>query len=175
MWSTIFMLLIFTALFVLAIDINKNNSRCNDKNNDSFDGNGHYQYKGRGHKSEDVPTLIHRIDWLAKNAYKKSCYTTAYIMAYSILLVFLFIPYAYSGYLVSMWELTIALFAFFILIFSLLNLFEFHTDRYHNYYIRQNIEYISHKLNMDTLNVELKEPKTNFIPHRTKVQDILSK
>lgn len=171
MW--LFILLFLTALFIIVIDINKKHSKSNDKIDGEFDGNSNYQYKGRGTQDENIQTLINRIDWLAKNSQCKSFYTTSYIMTFVIVLAIIYVPYSYSGYIISAWELILFTIIVFIIIFSVLNLFDFHIDRYNNYYIRQNIEYIRAKLSLEYIDPGL--PKTNHIPHRTKVADILNK
>lgn len=137
-----------------------------------YDGNGKYQYKGRGYKKESVETLLNRIDWLAKNSVNDALYTTSYIIAFATTLAVFFIIYAFSGYILTVWEIVIILFAAFVVSFSIMNLFTFHTDRYRNYYIRKNIDYISKKLR-----TRIKEPPNpshkSHMPFRTKVQDIL--
>jgi hypothetical protein len=170
----VFIFIIFTVLFFLVIDMNKKHSRCNESNSEDFDGNSSYQYKGRGHFKERFDVLLSRIDWLAKNAENKSLYTTAYIIAYVIMLAVVIILYACSSYIVSVWELILILASSFIATFSIMNLFNFHTEKYTNYYIRKNLNYISRQLN-----IELFDPpnpnKESIIPHRTIVQDVLSK
>jgi hypothetical protein len=170
-----FLLFIFlTIIFFIVIGINKNVSRCHGNEKDCFDGNGYYQYKGRGKKNESVEILLSRIDWLAKNSCNGSLYTTSYIISYAILLATILILYSYSNYIVSPFEIILILASNFITVFSILNLFSFHTDKYPNYYIRRNIEYLSKQFNLS-----ISDPPppslTSKVPHRTKVQDILSK
>jgi hypothetical protein len=173
MWDTLFVFIFFTLLFFLIIDLNKNTSRCNENDKNCYDGNGCYQYKGRGEKNERVEILLSRIDWLAKNSSNKSLYTTSYIISYAIMLAVSVILYAYSNYIVSPWELILFLFSSFIITFSILNLFSFHTDRYNDYYIRENIRYISNQLQIPIFEPPLPSSHSS-IPHRTQVQDVLS-
>jgi prepilin signal peptidase PulO-like enzyme (type II secretory pathway) len=153
--------------------MNKKHSRTNESNSDDFDGNSSYQYKGKGHFTESYDVLLSRIDWLAKNAENKSLYTTSYIIAYVIMLAVIIILYACSSYVINIWEMVLVLVASFIAVFSILNLFSFHTEKYTNYYIRKNLEYISNQLH-----ISLFEPPVPIkieLPHRTFVQDVISK
>ena len=170
----ILLFILLTILFFIVIGINKNVSRCNENSGEScFDGNGCYQYKGRGDEKEDVAVLLSRIDWLAKNACNGSLYTTAYIISYAILLAVIFVLYAYSQYLISVFEMTLIIASSFIIVFSILNLFSFHTDKYPNYYIRKNIQILSERFQIPIH--EPPHPTLNKLPHRTEVQDILSR
>jgi hypothetical protein len=162
-----------TILFFVTIDINKNISRCNTENKEDFDGNGQYQYKGRGDKSESVDILLSRIDWLAKNSYNKSLYTTAYIISYIILIAVFFICYACNTYSLSVWEMILIILTNFIVCFSILNLLNFHTERYNDYYIRNNVDIISEKLGLYLY--EPPKPIYSTKLERTMVQDVLSK
>jgi hypothetical protein len=166
--------ILLTIIFFIVIGINKNISRCNEEDGNCFDGNGCFQYKGRGKKSESLEILLSRIDWLAKNASNGSLYTTSYIISYAILLATILILYAYSNYIVSIFEMCLILTSSFITVFSILNLFSFHTDKYPNYYIRKNLEYLA-----KGFNIQLRDPPppdaASKVPHRTKVQDILSR
>ena len=114
--------ILLTILFFIVIGINKNISRCNGEDGKCFDGNGYFQYKGRGKKDESLEILLSRIDWLAKNAANGSLYTTSYIISYAILLATILILYAYSNYIVSVFEMLLILASSFITVFSILNL-----------------------------------------------------
>ncbi len=170
-WNVIVFILI-TILFFVVVNINKNVSRCNETDGTCFDGNGRFQYKGRGEDNEDVSILLSRIDWLAKNSSNGSLYTTSYIVAYGVLLAVIFVLYAYSRYLISVFEMVLILASTFIVVFSILNLFSFHTDKYPNYYIRKNIDILSKRFNLD---ISDPPPPISSVPHRTQVQDILSR
>jgi len=165
---TIFIL--FSILFFIMISDNANINRCPYEGGKCYDGNGKYQYKGRGCKDEPVSTLINRIDWLAKNSYNKPLYSVAYIIAYVLALAVLVVLYATSCYVLSVWEYIIILLVAYIITFSLINLIGFHADRYPLYYIRNNISYIADKMNID-----LKEPPhpcdDTKVPFRTYVRD----
>lgn len=170
----VFIFILFTILFFTIIDINKKHSRCNESNSEDFDGNSSFQYKGRGHFKERIDVLLSRIDWLAKNAENKSLYTTAYIISFPIMLAVIIVLYACSSYIISVWEMILILISSFIITFSILNLFNFHTEKYTNYYIRKNLDYISKQLKINLFD----PPEPNIeskIPHRTVVQDVLSK
>ena len=173
MWDSILIFVLFTIIFFYVISINAHNSRCNESNDINSDGNGYNQYKGRGKKCETIDVLLSRIDWLAKKSENNSPYTTSYIICYAILLAVIFILYAYSYYILSPWEMILILFSGFIIVFSILNLFQFHTDKYPNYYIRKNIDYISRNYNIPIY--EPPEPLDSKIAHRTKVHDVLNK
>lgn len=169
-----FILFIFLSIiFFVVIDRNKRLSRTNEGVKGEFDGNGEYQYRGRGEKDENVETLLSRIDWLAKNASNStSLYTTAYICSYAILLAIILILYAYSRYILSSFEMVLIFSSSFITIFSILNLFSFHTDKYPNYYIRKNIEFLRDKFGIFSSIPPI--PTQTSLPHRTHIQDILS-
>ena len=146
--------------------------RCPYSGGKCFDGNGKYQYKGRGCERESVSRLLSRVDWLAKNSTNKPIYTTSYIIAYALVLGVLITLYATSCYVLNAWEYIIILLASFIIVFSITNLINFHSDRYPTYYIRENISLISNKLN-----IEISDPpkpcKDTYVPHSTKLRDRL--
>jgi hypothetical protein len=173
MLENILIFILLTILFFIVIGINKNVSRCNETGKGCFDGNGRFQYKGRGDEKEDVSILLSRIDWLVKNGCNGSLYTTAYIISYAILLAVIFVLYAYSKYLISVFEMVLIIASSFIIVFSILNLFSFHTDKYPNYYIRNNIKILSERFHIPIIEPPI--PITSKLPHRTEVQDILSK
>lgn len=165
---------ILTFLFFLVILYKTNLSRSSNPKEKSYDGNGKYQYKGRGYKDESIDILLSRIDWLAKNSVNNMLYSTSYIISYSFTLAMIIILYAFSSYICSPWEIILIIFAAFIISFSILNLFQFHTDSYPNYYIRKNIDYISRYLQCKIVD----PPSPSFkakIPFRTKVYDVLTK
>ena len=174
MWSQLLIFILFTLIFILIIGENVNITRCPYEGGKCFDGNGKYQYIGRGCEDESVSTLLKRIDWTAKNYENNPLYTTAYIISYSVLLGIIFILYTYSQYCISALEMVIFLFAVFIIVFSIMNLFNFHTNRYPIYYMRQNLKYISDKTGIKLDQPPKPCPKTH-VPHRTHVRDILSK
>ena len=173
MWDSFLIFILFTIIFFYVISVNAQNSRTNESNNENLDGNGYNQYKGRGKKYETIDVLLSRIDWLAKKSENNSPYTTSYIISYAILLAIIFVLYAYSTYILSPWEIILILFSSFIIVFSVLNLFQFHTDKYPNYYIRKNIDYISRNYNIPIY--EPPNPIESKKLNRTKVQDVLSK
>lgn len=173
MWNSILILILFTFIFFYVINMNVETTRCNKKDEVCYDGNGKYQYKGRGEERESVEVLLSRIDWLAKNAANTSFYTISYIIAYAIVLAVGFILYGYAKYLISPWEMILVLFSSYIICFSILNLFNFHTDKYPNYYIRKNINYIAERFNIPIS--EPPNPVKKGVPHRTEIQDVLSK
>jgi hypothetical protein len=166
-------LIIATVIFVLMIIENATIGRCPYTGGKCFDGNGKYQYKGRGCSDEDVSTLLSRIDWLAKNSSNKPLYTSSYIIAYALSLGVLLLLYASSCYTMDGWEYILILISSFVIVFSITNLINFHTDRYPIFYIRNNIDYIA-----DKLNLKIKDPgrpcKDTYVPHRTKVRDKLN-
>lgn len=168
--SLIIIFILATILFFIVISEDISISRCPYKNGECYDGNGRYQYKGRGSKSESVKILLSRIDWLAKNSVNKPLYTTSYIIAYVLTLGILVVLYATSEYILNVWEYVILLIVAYIITFSITNLIGFHTDRYPTYYIRTNLDYIA-----DKLNIKLKDnpghPKCSKVPHRTYIQD----
>ena len=173
LWS-IFILIIFAAIFFLVIIFKTNQSRCCPMESKCYDGNGRFQYKGRGYKEESVEVLLSRIDWLAKNSVNDALYTTAYIIAFAITLAVFVIIYAFTFKVLSVWAIIIILFSAFIITFSILNLFDFHTNRFRSYYIRKNIDYISRCLKID-----IDEPPNpshkSKMPFRTKVHDVLTR
>ena len=171
-WCQLFILLLFTLIFILVIGENVNITRCPYEGGTCFDGNGRYQYKGRGCKDETVDILLDRIDWTVKNYENNPLYTTAYIISYAVLLGIIFILYASSMYILSPWEMILLLFGIFIIVFSILNLFNFHTNRYPLYYMRQNLIYISKKLKLNIVDPPKPCDKTG-VPHRTHVRDTL--
>ncbi len=166
-------LILATVIFVLIIFENATISRCPYNGGKCFDGNGMYQYKGRGCDHETVHKLLGRIDWLVKNSKNKPLYTSSYIVAYVLTLGILIILYATSYYILSVWEYIIILLAAFVIVFSITNLIDFHTDRYPQYYIRTNVGYIADKLNID-----IKDPgkpcHKTYVPYRTKIRDKLN-
>jgi hypothetical protein len=166
-------LLLFTVLFIISIVEDAKINRCPYKGGECFDGNGKFQYKGRGYKDESVDRLLNRIDWLAKNSNNKPLYTTSYIIAYVLSLAVLMILYASGRYLLNVWEYILIIIISFVIVFSLINLSLFHTDKYPQYYIRQNIRYISKQLNIKEKDPGYPSYKSK-VPHRTKIDDILN-
>jgi hypothetical protein len=155
------------------IEENASSGRCPYEGGECYDGNGKYQYKGRGCKDESVSILLSRIDWLAKNNNNKPLYTTSYIIAYALVLGIVVVMYATSQYILSVWEYIILLLVSYIITFSISNLIGFHTDRYPIYYIRNNIGYIANKLKLE-INEDPGHPCDDAkVPYRTFVQDKL--
>lgn len=159
-------------MFVIVYKTNQ--TRCNSNDSKCFDGNGKYQYKGRGHKSESVETLLSRIDWLAKNSVNDALYTTSYLIAFCITLVTFFIIYATCFIILPALSIILILFASFIVCFSIMNLFDFHTHRFRNYYIRKNVDYIYKKIGKHRHSAPNPSTKSHM-PFRTKVQDVLTR
>ena len=174
MLSSFLIFILFTAIFFFVISYKTNESKCNPTGDICCDGNGKHQYKGRGYRDEPIDVLMSRIDWLIKNSINNGLYTTSYIIAFSITLAVFLIVYAFTSLIIPVWAIIIVLFASFIICFSVMNLFDFHTNRYSDYYIRNNLNYIAKRLN-----IKMKEaPNPYFkskIPFRTKIQDVLSK
>jgi hypothetical protein len=172
----IFLVVIFlfaTFIFFIMISENASIGRCPYEGGECFDGNGKYQYKGRGCKDESVHILLSRIDWVAKNSNNKSVYTTSYIIAYTLTLSIIVVLYATSYYVLSVWEYVILLMVAYIITFSITNLIGFHTDRYPIYYIRNNIGYITNKLGIE-IDEDPGHPCDDAkVPYRTQIQDKL--
>ena len=154
--------------------MNATKSRSNNEDINCFDGNGEYQYLGRGSMDEDIPILLDRIDWLAKNNSEKSLYTTSFIVTLPILISTILTVYSYSSYFLSEYEIILIVLSTFISVFSILNLLQFHTDRYSDYYIRNNINLIRKKYNLSMKEDKLKNNIVTSLPHRTEIQDVLS-
>ena len=173
MWAALLVFILFTLIFVFAMVEQANIDRCPYEGGKCFDGNGQYQYKGRGCANDPVGILLSRIDWLAEKSNHKPLYSIGYIISYAILLAIIIIAYAFHCYFLSAWEMIIYIFAAFIIAFSILNLFNFHTDRYPIYYTRENVKYIADKLNIYLPETPNPCPKSS-IPHRTKVRDVLN-
>ncbi len=166
-------LIVSTIIFYFVMMEHAEIDRCPYRGGKCFDGNGKYQYKGRGCENESVSRLLSRIDWLAKNSTNKPIYTTSYIIAYALTLGVLIILYATSYYTLNVWEYIIILLISFIIVFSITNLINFHSDRYPIYYIRENISLISDKLKTEIRNPP-KPCKDTYVPHRTTLRDKLS-
>lgn len=172
-YSLFLIFIVATIIFFLMVSENVSISQCPYKNGKCYDGNGKYQYKGRGFKDESVELLLNRIDWLAKNSINKPLYITSYIISYILVLGVMVVLYATSQYILNVCEYVILLLVAYIITFSVTNLIAFHTDKYPTYYIRNNIDYIANKLN-----IKLKEDpgcpsKHSKVPHRTYIQDKL--
>ena len=174
-WDSILIFILFFILLIVAISFNTEETRCpGDGSGVCFDGNGRYQYKGRGSNKESVETLLQRIKWTGKNMQNRFLYSTSYIISFIILLAFIIILYAYSKYCIIATELVVVLNVVFIIVFSILNLFDFHTDRYPQYYIVDNILRIQKKLGYK--NKDPPRPrKETYVPHRTRVREILNR
>ena len=171
---TLFVFILLTAIFVFVIIYKGNRSRTNRYSNENFDGNGEYHYRGRGCKRENVETLLRRIDWLAKNSVNDALYTTSYLIGFCITLGIFFVVYAFYYLVLSPWVILMILFVSFVVSFSIMNLFDFHTNRYRNYYIRENLDHIYKKLGIVRKDPPLPSSKSKM-PFRTKVQDVLSR
>jgi len=171
-YPLIFVFILSTLIFVIMILENASIDRCPYKGGKCYDGNGKYQYKGRGCEKESVRTLLSRVDWTAKNTLKKPLFAISYIIAYVLILGLMVVMYGSSKYTFSVYEYVVLLIMAYIITFSLINLINFHTDRYPIYYIRNNISYIADKLNLE-LDEEPDHPCNDKLPHRTYIQDKL--
>lgn len=170
----IILIILSTVIFVSVIcDIHKIN-KYPYHGGDGYDGNGKYQYKGRGCKCEDIDVLLSRIDWLAKNSENKLVYRISYCIAYVISIGLLVFLYVSDCYLLNVWNYAMVLIISFIVAFSITNLLDFHGSRYPNYYIRENCHLISKKLK-----TRIRSPSNpcykSKIPHRTCIREMLSK
>lgn len=167
----IVVLIFATIIFVWMMIENANISRC-APNGKCFDGNGIYQYKGRGYKTEDPEKLLNRVDWLAKHMNCTPLYSSSYIIAYALALGVLFILYASSYYILTPFEYIIILITAFVIAFSITNLLNFHANIYPAYYIRTNVDYIR-----DKLKYKQKDPgnpnKNSRTCHRVEIKDKL--
>lgn len=164
-------LFVLLMLFVYLIGVERSSCRVNDIVPGDYDGNGKYQYGGRGSEDEDVATLLQRIDWIAKNS-THSIYITSYLISFIILIATIFILMS-QEYLLSLYEMILILASAYIVSFSILNLFAFHSDKYPNYYIRKNVEYLRKQLNLSPIENFLEKTTTEPLPHRTFVDDVL--
>lgn len=172
--SLIIVFIVATLIFFIMIGENASIGRCPYDGGECYDGNGKYQYKGRGCKDESVDVLLNRIDWIAKNSLNKPLYTTSYIIAYVLVLGIMIVFYGISEYVLSVWEYVILLIISYIITFSITNLIVFHTDRYPIYYIRNNIGYIGKKLKIELDNDPGHPCDDAKVPHRTYIQDKLN-
>ena len=173
-WDTITVFILFFIIFIIAISFNIKESRCPKEGAVCFDGNGKYQYKGRGHTNESVETLLQRIKWSAKNTQNRLLYSVSYIISFIVLLAVIIILYGYSYYCMVVSELVVLLLAIFIVVFSVFNLFDFHTDRYPQYYIIKNVLRIQKKLGLDNKDPP-KPNKKSYVPNRTKIREIFNR
>ncbi len=180
MYVEIICFILLTILFFICIYKNKRFTRCNKytdyKEFQESDGNGENQYLGRGSPDESVSELLNRIDWTAKHSNVEN-YSKSYITSYCISLAVFFILWITQNSFPNLSEILLVFITSYIVTFSINNLFGFHTDKYSSYYIRQNVEYLKKVLNTNTqsLNELLELPKTQTIPHRTLIDDVLLK
>lgn len=171
--SLIVIFILATFIFFIMISKNTSIDKCPYNGGKCYDGNGKYQYKGRGCEKESIQKLLSRTDWVAKNTFNKNIYTISYILAYILILGVMIVLYAVSEYVLSVWEYIILLLVSYIITFSITNLIRFHTDRYPIYYIRNNIGYIANKLQIKLDKNPGKPSDDEKVPHRTYVQDKL--
>lgn len=174
LYLEIIFFVLITILFFYFIYKNKKFTRCNKVSTDleEYDGNGENQYLGRGHSNETVENLLNRIDWTAKHANTEN-YTKSFIVSYCVFLCIFFILAIAKNIILKFSEMGIIFASIYIVVFSISNLFGFHTDRYSSYYIRQNIEYIQQKL-LYKNNIP-ETPLQHNIPHRTLIDEVLYK
>lgn len=172
--SLIVIFIVATFIFFAVIAENATIDRCPYDGGKCYDGNGKYQYKGRGCKDETVQKLLSRTDWVAKNMLNKPLYTTSYIISYVLVLGIIVVFYGISEYVLSVWEYVILLIVSYIITFSITNLIGFHTDRYPIYYIRNNIDYIGDKLKIKLKEDPGKPCDDAKVPYRTYIQDKLN-
>lgn len=171
--TLIIVFILATVIFFLMTSENVSINQCPYPNGKCYDGNGKYQYKGRGSEKESIQVLLSRIDWLAKNNLNKPIYITSYIISYLLILGVMVVMYATSKYILNAWEYVILLIVAFIITFSITNLIGFHSDRYPSYYIRNNISYIADKLSLKIKDNPGNPSNCTKIPHRTYIQDKL--
>lgn len=174
MLLTLFVFIILTVLFVIAIKYVQTQGRCPNKDEPCFDGNGTKQWKGRGWYTDNVETLLQRIDWLAKNGQKETSYVMSYVLAYLVSIAIMLVLYGYNGYIPCWSELVVIVLVAYLVLFSVDNLFNFHTDRYPYYYIRENTNLIQDQLGYYK-GCPHRPHKHSKVPHRTIVRDILER
>lgn len=174
MLLTLFVFIILTLFFLIAMNYVQVDGKCPKKGEAYFDGNGVKQWRGRGYKEESVEVLLQRIDWLAKKGDDKNNYAMAYILAYLVSLGLLLVLYGYSGYIPEWSELIVIVLTSYLVLFSVDNLLNFHTHRYPYYYIRNNTNMIQDKLGYYKA-CPPKPDKKSSVPHRTIVRDIMER
>lgn len=178
MWLVIIVFIILTVVFIYAMGYQKRGTRCPEPLEDTkdqvcFDGNGKSQRRGRGHDDESVETLLNRIAWGAKHAQTHYLYSMSYIIAYAIMLGVVALVLQRCP---TVYEMVMIIAGAFLITFSVFTLFNFHTDRYPLYYIRENVGRIKEKLKLDTTFKNPGKPiHDNRIPFRTFVQDKLER
>lgn len=171
-YPIILVFIVATLLFFWALHDVGQESRCPNKNSiECFEANGRYRHKGRGSDEDDVQTLLNRIDWLGKNGHIKYLYSTSYISAYLITLAVFFILFGFVDFFPTEWEIILILLVSFLISYSVTAVIGFHDDRYPYYYIRNNVKLIQDKMNWRS--EDPPKPKTNYVPHRTVIRDIL--
>lgn len=169
--SCILVIVIASILFLYTISYKKSGTRSNPDDVESYDGNGVYQYKGRGSDSETIEVLLQRISWAASNGPKKYIFSMAYIIAFvSTIAVFLLL-YSCGRNSPNVYEFLLVLLVIYLTTFSILGLFRFHTDRYPYFYIKQNAMRLQQILKCNAGDPPL--PTNQPIPHRTVMRDII--
>ena len=177
MLLTFFVFIILTLIFIISIGYIKTEGKhpgSGHKSEGYFDGNGVSQWKGRGHRKDDVEVLLQRIDWLAKHGDDKNNYTIAYILAYLTTIGVFLVLYGYSGFYPTCWELLVVALTSYLIIFSIDNLLNFHTHRYPYYYIRNNVGIIQDKMNYFKGSPPNPDKNTS-VPHRTVIRDVIER
>lgn len=171
--SLLAVFIISTIIFISAIYYQKKGTRCNSEDNRCFDGNGKYQYKGRGSDNESIEILLQRISWSAKNGVNNFIFSKSYLISYCSTLGIFLILYCLSKHIPTVYEFILFLLLIFVVTYSITGLFGFHTDRYPFYYIRNNTKRIQSK--MGYIEKEPPNPQSNSkIPHRTIIRDVLN-
>ena len=127
------------------------------------EGNGVPYYKGRGDNSDDIQTLLERIDWLSRGErrithWSRLMFPTVFASIMIVLVAFRKIPKPMEFILMF-----ITIFLFSILFHSF---FYLHGDYYRDGYLRMNTDIIRSKLGLPEGSNDPGDPKNNEVPDR---------
>jgi len=160
---------ILVLAYVTAKD-QKTKSRCNKTASICRDGDGMYQYKGRGSDKDNISVLLGRIIWLAGHHDKTFTYHTSFTTSTFISIGLLALMMAFGIDFSAPFLLSIFLLVF-LMIFSMQSLHDFHTARYSHYYTKFNARKVLEKLKLKE--VKAPPPTVEEIPHRTVIRTFL--
>lgn len=109
------------------------------------DGKGKYYIDGKGNLSDSPSVLLDKIILVSKYQENTVKWRRSIVLAFIICILFslLVLRRFMEGY-----ELVISMFTIFIIIYQSYSYYQFHYDRYPEFYIKKNVEYLRKKFDL---------------------------
>lgn len=163
--ASLAILMILFILFVYFVYADWQKCRC-PPDGPCVDGNGEIHYKGRPHPDDELSHILDRIDWVSTTQLRSNKVMRAYNIAFVSMLIILCLlwrrwPYVY--------EILILTGAIFLVGLAMAKLYDFHSDIYPIYYIKDNVNQLREIF--DAIANDPNEPGSiDDIPHHTVIR-----